>query len=194
MFEQWLEEARLIAYWSVFNMAWRSRGKERHHDAENAAQQGVLAAVTRGEPNFNDEYALKNFVNTSAKNSARNVWTSAFERRTRDFEEITRDFEEITKEHFLDEKDGSLPPDELVFLEERQAFLQQELEDIGERCREILTLCYYYALNDREISLLRVGDQANDNDRRMITTQRNRCIIMLRQKWLENNVDPEDWL
>ncbi|MCS5643628.1 MAG: sigma-70 family RNA polymerase sigma factor [Dehalococcoidia bacterium] len=185
MFEQWLEEARLIAYRSVFNMAWRSRGKEQHHDAENAAQQGVLAAVTRGEANFNDEYALINFVNTSAINSARNVWTSAFKRRT-------RDFKTIPKKH-LDEKDGSLPPDELVFQEERRAFLQQGLEDIGERCREILTLYYYNALNDRQISLELEGDQANDNDRRMIGTQRKRCLTEIHRRWLKKGVDPEDW-
>jgi len=185
MFEQWLEEARLIAYRSVFNMAWRSRGNKRHHEAEDAAQAGVLAAVTRGEPNFNDEYALINFVDTSAKNSARNVWRSAFNRKTRDFE--TR-----PKEH-LDEKDGSLPPDELVFQEERRAFLQQALEDIDERCREILDLYYYKDRTDREISLKLVGDQANDNDRRMIHTQRNRCLAEIHLRWYKMGLDPEYW-
>jgi RNA polymerase sigma factor (sigma-70 family) len=185
VFEQWLEEARLIAYRSVFNMAWQSRDNKRHDQAEDAAQEGVLAAVEKGEPNFNDEYALINFVNTSAKNSARNVWRSAFEKRT-------RDLKKITKEH-LDEKDGSLPPDELVFQEERRAFLQQGLEDIGERCQKILTLYYYYALNDRQILLELEGDQANDNDRRMISTQRKGCLTKIRLRWLKKGVDPENW-
>jgi RNA polymerase sigma factor (sigma-70 family) len=191
MFEQWLEEARQIAYRSVYYMAWRSLGVERHHDAENAAQQGVQAAVTSGEPNFNDEYALINFVNTSAKNSARNVWTSAFNRKT-------RDFKTIRKEH-LDEKDGSLPPGELELqeqqqaLEQRLAFLQQGLEAIGEPCREVLILSYCNALTDREISLQLVGDQANDNDRRKIGTQRKRCLTEIRRILLQNDVDPEDW-
>ncbi len=185
MFEQWLEEARLIAYRSVFNMAWQSRDNKRHDQAEDAAQEGVLAAVEKGEPNFNDEYALINFVNTSAKNSARNVWSSAFEKRT-------RDLKKIPKEH-LDEKDGSLPPDELVFQEERRAFVQQGLEDIDERCREILDLYYYKDRTDREISLKLVGDQANDNDRRMIHTQRNRCLAEIHRRWFEMGVDPENW-
>jgi RNA polymerase sigma factor (sigma-70 family) len=185
MFEQWLEKARLIAYRSVFNMAWQSPDNKRHYVAEDAAQEGVLAAVTKGEPNFNDEYALKNFVNTSAKNSARNVWTSAFNRKTRDFE--TR-----PKEH-LDEKDGSLPPDELVFQEERRAFVQQALEDIDGRCREILDLSYYEARTDREISLKLVGDQANDNDRHNIRNQRVKCLAKIRRILLKNDVDPEYW-
>lgn len=185
MFEQWLEEAWQIAYRSVFNMAWQSRDNKRHDQAEDAAQEGVLAAVEKGEPNFNDEYALINFVNTSAKNSARNVWSSAFEKRT-------RDLKKIPKEH-LDEKDGSLPPDELVFQEERRAFVQQGLEDIDERCREILDLYYYKDRTDREISLKLVGDQANDNDRHNIRNQRVKCLAKIRRILLKNDVDPEYW-
>jgi DNA-directed RNA polymerase specialized sigma24 family protein len=93
----------------------------------------------------------------------------------------------------LDEKDGSLPPDELVFQEERLAFVQQALEDIDERCRKILDLYYYKDRTDREISLELVGDQANDNDRRMIHTQRKRCLAEIHRRWYKMGRDPEYW-
>ena len=189
MFEQWLEEGWDAAFRDVLYMSWKWYDQELYDQADDAAQEGVLAAVTRGEPHFNDRVHLIRFVKKSARNSARNVWKSAYERKRANLDGTD------------DGKDGSLPPDELMLQEERQAFLQQGLEAlqpgleaIGEPCRKVLTLYYYNALNDRQIARKLVGNQANDNDRHMICTQRKNCLTEMRRILFQNDVDPDRWL
>ena len=61
-------------------------------------------------------------------------------------------------------------------LTEKQTLLRKYLKELGEKCRQVLTMYYYRGLNIKEIA-----EQAGYGNENVVKAQKSRCLKTLRQ-------------
>jgi len=78
--------------------------------------------------------------------------------------------------HAVDNEFQEIEFDEEPPLSERQILLRKYIRELGEKCRQVLTLFYYRGLNIKEI--VEYGGYNNDN---VVKAHKSRCLKALRQ-------------
>jgi DNA-directed RNA polymerase specialized sigma24 family protein len=174
MFEQWLEEARKVAYRVVLHRF------NSHADAcelaENAASDAVVSAVRRGERRFGGEPEdVIRFV----------CWVAVRRARTAVRSRWRRDREPLHDDTVASQRDA--------INRERREFVEHWLAQTGSQCRDILVSYYLNGQSDMKIAQQLVGDHAEDADRQRIRTQRHECLSDMRRRLLEGGIDPGEW-
>lgn len=78
--------------------------------------------------------------------------------------------------HAVGDEIQEIELDEIEPLTERQTLLRKYIKELGEKCRQVLTLFYYRGLNIKEI--VEIGGYNNDN---VVKAHKSRCLKALRQ-------------
>ncbi len=81
-----------------------------------------------------------------------------------------------TKLHAVNEEIQMIEIDKEPQLSEKQTLLRKYFKELGEKCRQVLTMFYYRGLNIKEIA-----EQAGYGNDNVVKAQKSRCLKTLRQ-------------
>ncbi len=97
------------------------------------------------------------------------------------YDQLKRNKREVPYEsnlHIVNEEILEIKIEEEPQLTERQLLLRKYLKELGEKCRQVLTLFYYRGLNIKEIV-----EYTNYNNENVVKAQKSRCLKALRQQF-----------
>lgn len=78
--------------------------------------------------------------------------------------------------HVVEDEVQEIEIDTEPQLNEKQLLLKKHLKELGEKCRQVLTMFYYRGLNIKEIA-----EQASYSNENVVKAQKSRCLKTLRQ-------------
>ncbi len=78
--------------------------------------------------------------------------------------------------HLVDEEVQEIEIETEPQLNEKQRLLRKYLKELGEKCRQVLTMFYYRGLSIKEIA-----EQAGYGNENVVKAQKSRCLKTLRQ-------------
>ncbi len=78
--------------------------------------------------------------------------------------------------HVVGEEVQEIEIETVPELSEKQLLLKKYLKELGEKCRQVLTMFYYRGLNIKEIA-----EQAGYSNENVVKAQKSRCLKTLRQ-------------